>query len=298
MISRLKKLLKKLLPAPFFRVLYSLYGHSLFYAVKLFRYTLIATLFRTPQFIIIRHSNLHIKINPTNGYTDKNLFLFRERDTDLIELMKEKLHPGSIMVDIGANIGYETIWGASLVGESGKVYSFEPLPSLAHQIRESLEKNNFHNVTLINKALGEVPGAVTIYTHAEDAGLSSIEHKEGAADSVEVPITTLDEELKDVQRISFIKIDIEGYEFEALKGASHLLERDHPLIVFEFTPKLYEQSYEGKSKDLLLFLADKGYGLRVADSSTLLSGPSLDAFVNTMKKEERMVNMIAEYTRG
>ncbi len=295
MIPEIKKRLKKFTPKPIFKAIYILYAFSFSYIVKSTRYLYVSLFFKSPTVITIRDTELKLLIDPTNGYTDKNLFLFKERDVELTELMKKHITRGDTIIDVGANIGYETIWGAHLVGKSGHVYSFEPLKKLVDQIQVSLSENKFENVTIISKAVGEKSGEIAIYSHPEDAGLTSVENKAGATDSTVVPITTLDQELGSINSVSFIKIDIEGYEFEALQGGKNLIEKYHPYIVFEFTSSLYEQAREGKSKKLLFYLMDMGYTVSVLGEQHSIAKDSVESFVDSMLQDNKMVNMVAEY---
>lgn len=218
------------------------------------------------QVITIKETSLKIVVDPKNGTTDTELFLKRERDTDVVNLMKKYCTPGSTFIDIGANIGYETLWGASLVGPSGAVYAFEPIPRLVSQIKESISHNIFSNITIVPKACGEKEAVSTIYFHEEDAGLTSLANNIGSTEQTTVQVTTLDKELEGAGHVSMIKVDVEGYEYEALLGGEKVIAKNKPYIIFEFSPHLYEKDYEGKSIELLSFLSKKGYHIYFLDN--------------------------------
>ena len=208
--------------------------------------------------------------------------------------MKQILKPGDTFIDIGANIGYETIWGAFLVGASGSVYSFEPIAHLAEQIKESLMLNQFSNVHLIQKASGEKEGVATIYFHPEDAGLTSFENKLGATESASVEITTVDTELAGKETVTLIKLDVEGYEYESLRGAENLLKKYHPVIVFEFSPHLYEQSEKGKSLKIFNYLHDLGYKISpIYDPKKVIEKSNFEALVKRILDDETIPNFVA-----
>lgn len=286
MISEIKKAIKNKLPGPLFDILVSLYRFTLFYPVLLFRSFYLFLFFRKKTIITLKETALKLVVNPKNGYTDRMLFLFKERDIDLIKFMRQNVQPTDTIVDIGANIGYETIWGASLVPQ-GRVYSFEPLPNLVKQIEESIHTNGFTNVELKNKAVGNTSGEITLFLNPKDAGLTSARSKEGATSTAQVPIIKLDEELKNIGAISFIKMDIEGHEFDAFLGAKTLLEKYHPTIVFEFSPHLYELDYPGKSKELLKFLIQLDYAIYVLGTQEKIKNEdsALETFIqHTIKK--------------
>lgn len=180
--------------------------------------------------------------------------------------MKRYCTPGSTFIDIGANIGYETLWGASLVGPSGAVYAFEPIPHLVSQIKESISHNIFSNITIVPKACGGKEAVSTIYFHEEDAGLTSLANNTGSTQKTTVQVTTLDTELENVGHVSMIKVDVEGYEYEALLGGEKVIAKNKPYIIFEFSPHLYEKDYEGKSLKLLSFLSNNGYHIYFLDN--------------------------------
>lgn len=233
-------------------------------------------------------------VDPKNGSTDKNLFFKKERDMDIINLVKKVCKTGDVFVDVGANIGYETIYASHIVGESGLVYSFEPLKNLASQIMESIQINKIKNITLINKALSDQAGKAFIYLNDEDAGLTSLETKDLANKKTEITLSTMDEELKNIKkRVSFIKVDVEGHELEVLKGAKSIIEKNNPYIVFEFNPHIYEKKLKGSSLELLTFLNNFGYQIKEIDYDKIISPENFMKFIKTILDDERMPNLVA-----
>lgn len=251
-------------------------------------------LFKERQIITIKNTSIKIIVDPKNGATDRELFLQKERDVEVINIMKQNLHEGSIFLDIGANIGYETMWGAHLVGQSGRVYSFEPLPHLIKQINESLELNNFSNVSIIKKASGEKEGTATLFIHKEDAGLTSIKNSLGATDELNIEITTVDKELSQVNRLDVIKLDVEGYEYEALRGGENIICKFLPIIIFEFSPHLYEKDRSGKSLELLFFLHDLGYKIfAIENLKKEIHADDFEKLVQNILDDETIPNFVA-----
>lgn len=291
MISKIKSFLEKVTPPSLFKLILKIYRHSFAAFVSSCRNFFITIFFRKKTTITIKNSDLKIVVDPKNGYTDKMLFLFKERDTELIEYMKEKLSPGDTVIDIGANIGYETIWAAKIVGKTGKVYSYEPLPNLCAQIQESIKENSFTNTIVKNKAAGNIKGELTLYIHPKDAGLTSAKRQSELL--VKTSLVKLDDDLEKIEKLNFIKIDVEGYEYEALTGATKLLEIHHPKIIFEFTPELYEQDRRGKSEELLSFLFSKNYKMKIMGRNSIDQNGIKDLITQTIK-EKTFLNIIAE----
>jgi FkbM family methyltransferase len=134
---------------------------------------------------------------------------------------------GDIVFDIGAHVGFFTLIASVLVGSSGKVVAFEPLPENLRYLHEHLSINHVDNVTVIEKAVSIHSGSVKFRKHANRAmgGISD----DGELD---VSAVSLDEMMEDtiVLPPSCIKMDVEGGEFLALRGGSYFLRRFHPII--------------------------------------------------------------------
>jgi FkbM family methyltransferase len=204
-----------------------------------------------------------IYINPyLNGGVDDVIYETGVWEPEIVELIRRYVPEGGTFVDIGANIGFHSLVAATVVGVSGTVVSFEPLPRLQQQMRNSIAHNNFKQVRVEPVALGSASGEATLSLVEENIGASSIQNvaeDRVVGDSVTVPVRTLDSYLEIVPRVNLIKIDIEGSEFEALKGAEKVLRNCAPVIVLEFSPHVYEKDYVGKSLALYEYLSGLGY---------------------------------------
>ena len=256
-----KRFIKGILPNFLYKGILTPYRLFFSYIPNYLHKNHINNVFKNRQIITIKNSQIKIIVDPKNGGTDAELFLNKERDTDVIDIMRSQLNHGSVFLDIGANIGYETLWGASLVGNTGHVYSFEPLPNLVNQIKESLSLNNFSNLSIIPKAASNTEGTANIHIHDEDAGLTSLTNTKNSSKTVTVTLTTINKELENIQRLDVIKLDVEGHEYEALLGGKETIEKYKPTIIFEFSPHLYEKDYRGKSVNILYFLDSLGYSI-------------------------------------
>ncbi len=289
-----KRSIKGILPDFIYKGILVLYRFFFSYIPNTVHKNHIHTVFTHRQNITIKDTPLRIVIDPKNGGTDAELFLHHQRDVDVIAIMKERLHRGSTFVDIGANIGYETLYGAHLVGDSGHVYAFEPIPHLVSQIKESIALNAFSNITVIEKAAGNKDGYETIYLHDEDAGLTSITNKNGASHSVSIDVTMLDKELAHIKNVDVIKLDVEGYEYEALQGGKNTIATYTPTIIFEFSPHLYEQDYKGKSIDILTFLDSLGYSIYAIDTlHTKIPKENFTSLIEKILIDETIPNFVA-----
>jgi FkbM family methyltransferase len=157
-------------------------------------------------------------------------------EPELVSLLRRTLKPGMTVLDLGANIGYFSVIAAGLVGDSGQMHAFEPMPQNIVRLRKNLEP--FHWSAAHPCAVGNITGEVPIHFNDAEAGWASIhdQHQLGSlpGNSV-VRAIRLDDWVLDypVSRIDFMKLDIEGSELDALLGARQMLCRFHPTIVAE-----------------------------------------------------------------
>jgi FkbM family methyltransferase len=137
------------------------------------------------------------------------------------------LQPGSTFLDIGANIGYFTIYAANRVGPSGTLIAVEPIPRTRERLRENLALNHLNSVIVDERALSDVEGAITLHVPAESAKrdyLVTCVPVPGWS-PVSIPCTTLDSafEAWGVDRVDLMKIDVEGAEPRVFRGGENVL---------------------------------------------------------------------------
>jgi FkbM family methyltransferase len=187
--------------------------------------------------------------------------------------MSKLLRPGMTVFDVGANAGVFTLMGAKLVGPSGTVHAFEPSPRDRDRLRANLSANNLSNVTVHPVALGRAAGkAVLAVAGSEHPGHNTIGgfaySEDGATQSVEVEVATLDEIAKaqKLTRLDLLKIDVEGSETAVLQGAEESLLRFRPVIVVE--------AQDASLKQLGSSVAELLQVLRANDYEVKVFGPS------------------------
>jgi FkbM family methyltransferase len=157
------------------------------------------------------------------------------------KIMEEKIKVGNIVVDVGANIGLHTLNMARIVGNTGRVFAFEPDPSNFEILEKNVKINNYQNIILEQKAVGDKNGRTTLY-QSDHPGMHRIfPQTKQAKGQVQVELTSLDKYFIDsnlADKINFIKIDVEGLEFSVLKGMKNILKNNKKIkILFEFAPK-------------------------------------------------------------
>ena len=169
-----------------------------------------------------------------NAFSPSQLHIFTERMT--VEVAKKVISPGDTVLDLGANVGYHTDTFSRLVGEAGMVHAFEPNPVLWPHL------HRWSNVRLWPFAVGDELGVATLHVPVRpnsDQVATLIETTMfGATLPRSVPVVAIDI-LPEVIGASFVKIDIERYELQALNGMKGLIARCEPVIVFEgITPEI------------------------------------------------------------
>jgi FkbM family methyltransferase len=153
-------------------------------------------------------------------------------DQDTVAIIRRVLKPDSSAVDVGAHAG-------SILGEivaaapRGRHHAFEPLPHLAGPLRAA-----FPGVTVYQKALGDTPGTATFQHVLNDPGYSGLRHRQydrpdPVFEELTVEVVRLDDVIGADEQIAFIKLDIEGGEYHAIRGALGTIRRCRPVIVFE-----------------------------------------------------------------
>ena len=187
----------------------------------------------------------NFNINPE--YVKQTYFnLYR---TGLIDNMSKKLKKGNIFLDIGANVGYISAIGAGLVGKSGQVHSFEPIPEYASYLKKMKELNSEYNILVNSCACSDKKGFSNIDVSALDIRLNSMVPnflvKSSVKENISVPVCRLDDYIREnnLRNITFIKIDTEGFELKVLKGLQKYFENtrsvDRPPIYCEIVPTVY-----------------------------------------------------------
>ena len=159
----------------------------------------------------------------------------RYSDRTRIAFIKDHINPGDFVLDIGANIGFYTCLFSHLVGPNGKVVAFEP--DEVNFKRLSANVQGLNNVELHNSAAGESNETIKLYYSDKlnvDHQTYDIGEDRGAVDIESVRI---DDVIDINEKITFIKIDIQGYDYKAMKGMNRILSKSAPIsILGEYWP--------------------------------------------------------------
>ena len=181
-------------------------------------------------------------------------------DWDEFNLIKNYLLDGDTVVDVGANIGIYSLWMSKYAGTSGKVFAFEPDSSNYFKLTKNINLNNLElHITPIQKAAGNVNGKISFTTGLD--GENHIE-KNNLHNVVKVKCVKLDDFFSEnrIDHISYMKVDVEGFELDVLKGSvKYITERKIEIIQIEINQTILNS---GTSiEELTNFLAKHDYQL-------------------------------------
>lgn len=158
--------------------------------------------------------------------------------------------PGDVIIEFGAHHGYKTCYFAKLIGEKGKIVAVEASPFNADVIKQNVKLNHLNNVEVVNKAGGEKAGDKARFSFSSNSSI-----QEGSTlGTFEIEITTIDSYAK--LKPTILKIDVEGYEIEVLKGAQKTLATKPKLMLEIHTLQLNRRGYSVQDVFDLLDLAD------------------------------------------
>jgi FkbM family methyltransferase len=180
-------------------------------------------------------------------------------------ILSERLRSGMTFLDIGANIGYFSLFAASLVGPAGKIISIEPNPSNAKALHASADLNAFRQIRVVQAAAGAcwemlllTPGYSNGVVSPANGSIQDLLPRETV---LSCPVDAI----VGTAKVDLIKIDVEGFEFRALTGASELIERHHPAIITEFTPGALPGISGVSPTEYLQFFVSRGYEISVLE---------------------------------
>ncbi|TKJ32794.1 MAG: hypothetical protein CEE38_22175 [Planctomycetes bacterium B3_Pla] len=192
-----------------------------------------------------------------NNYYVSSIYLSGTSEAGLLHVMEKVLSRGDIFFDVGANIGMMSLYAWKLVAPSGKVHAFEPEPYNYSALRFNIDLNGASEIHPNSCALGHRRQKGIIYPYSRNLGMASLLKPDDCSLGEEIEVERLYDYVlrKSISRIRMLKVDVEGYELEVLKGASELLMSDQaPIICCEYCGN--RKLAEGNPIDLYRFIKD------------------------------------------
>ena len=196
-----------------------------------------------------------------NDYVGKSAYFVGDLDRKVSWILSQIVKEGDTVFDIGANIGIVTLHLSQLTKSSGMVYAFEPNPYLAALLRETLLKNSLSNVKLFPIALGSQKSKLQLSIPDGNMGAASLVRRSQFINQkiIDVEVDTLANiiEQEKIKNIKLIKIDVEGFEADVLKGGMSFLKEVKPTVIL-FELNQYDGSFW--QQPVVEILRECGYG--------------------------------------
>jgi len=186
------------------------------------------------------------------------------------------LRPKALVIDAGANFGHYAMVASNAIGPEGLVIAFEPHPEVFTLLSENSALQPYKNIRAVAAGLSDENGHLLITSDEDNPGGHSFcsQAVRRAGEKIKVPVYTLDSFLSETgitRPIDVIKIDVQGFEEKALKGARETIARWHPAIFCEITSESTEDAGDS-AREILRFLKSENYRINVilADQEELL----------------------------
>jgi FkbM family methyltransferase len=183
----------------------------------------------------------------------------------------DRLRPGDVFYDVGANVGFFSLLAARRVGATGRVCAFEPVPTNAHSVRRNAELNGLHNLRVFEMAAGRENGVADFLLTRWDGGGSLSEQAVTPAHVMartQVRVVSLDGLVaaEALPPPDFVKIDVEGTEMDVLVGMSGTIRRCMPILLYEVDDR-DPASLQRRWHELDEYVAGFGYVIQRLENS-------------------------------
>ena len=249
------------------------------------------------------HVNVHgfkMSVLPNDPLgTSSELLIFNSHEPVSTQIINSKLKKGMTCLDIGANIGYYVLLESKCVGSEGNIIAIEPSPINFECLKKNITSLKIENVQAYNIAAGEKDGTINFLIY-EGAGNSCMVIPEGQESRwpgklIEVHVRKMDSFLLElgINKIDFLRMDVEGYENNVLEGLTQILKYSKPIIHIEVHVNII-----GREKTISMIQNLKIFGYDVTayvprEIDTPLIGTikdiknyNIDQILNMIKNEE------------
>ena len=187
------------------------------------------------------------------------------------------LRPGDVMLDCGAHLGLFSVLAGRVMANQGRIISLEPQPVIAAALRDNLARNDVTCATVIEAAAYSTSGPLEFQVHdSSRAAFSSIYAQDETGHTITVEGCSLDDllEAEGIDRVDFVKLDVEGAEIDALGGCSRSVEAGRlPVVAIEFSEKVLN-SANRTTLDLAKAWQDRGYSFFRLNPADLTLSPA------------------------
>lgn len=181
-------------------------------------------------------------------------------DLPIINIAKEYIRKGTVVLDVGANFGQMSILFSELVGKDGKVYAFDADDFVFDILQKNIKINNCTNIEPVFGAVHELENQTFIFPKQDFKRFGtygSYGIDPNATEGRKVPSVTIDS-LNITQPISFMKVDVQGSDIFAMRGAIETIKKHRMPIIFEFEQQ-FQEKFKTSFQDYVNFVDEIGY---------------------------------------
>lgn len=224
-------------------------------------------LYRKAQIRDVRRKDIAFSLNMSHVVDHFIYFDFLDPAfNNLMDIVEKDF----VIIDVGANIGRFSFHFAKKAID-GKVYCFEPDPYNFSMQMHNASRNNFNNIKFHQMGLGSESGSFPLYrVNLNNPGMNRILlHGHHVTNKVEIiDVASLDEIMpaSDTNKLDLIKIDVEGFEFEVLRGGENLIDKFKPILFIELSNANLSE-HNSSSKEVVEWIQSKGYFITDASSN-------------------------------
>ncbi|CAN1507195.1 fkbM_fam, methyltransferase, FkbM family [Caulobacteraceae bacterium] len=197
--------------------------------------------------------------NKVDKYISECIRLYGIWEPVETDYLLDHLKVGATYIDIGANIGYYSVLAGYMVGDQGRVYSFEPDIENFRLLSENIKLNGLNNVVAINAAVSDKPGIAHLARSQDNLG----DHRIWGGTNTDpvAEIVTLDPKMFNAD--TMVKIDVQGWEAKVFQGNSQVLFKAER-IIFELSPRWIQHNGDNPA-ELVKFISSHGYKFKKFD---------------------------------
>ena len=253
--------------------------------------------------VVVNRGGLRWSLDLAEGI-DFSIYLLGAFEPSTASTIQKLVKPGDVALDIGANVGAHTLGLARSVGPQGRVFAFEPTDFAFEKLQRNLALNadlaarTVASQILLAASASDDHPQPQIYASwpLENTGAVHPKHRGRLATTRNASVDTLDlfAARHNIDRLDFIKIDVDGHELPVLRGGLGLLTRLHPVLLMEMSPYVHAEE-QNSFADLVALLRDAGYAIR--DAATWRPLPLDEAKLERLIPDGASINVIARSAR-
>ena len=214
---------------------------------------------------VIEVNGTKLEVIPDDLGTSLELLLFNIHEPISTKIVTETLQKGMTCLDVGANIGYYVALESKILGDQGKIIAIEPSPQNFEYLKKNIAMQKAKNIAAFNFAAGDKNGYINFVSDENESNSGRVipdsEVDNWPGQVVKLPVKTIDSFLIEIgiDKIDFLRMDVEGYEYHIFQGMKDTIKRSKPIIQIELHKSIMGTE---TTKKLLEELKNEGYELK------------------------------------